>query len=380
MLMTRYLLKNLFNVMVFVALTLAAVIWLTQSLKLLELVANSDAPPGLFLELVALTMPRFLEIILPLSLVVAILFVYHKMIMDNELIVLRSCGFDQYTLAKPALILAGGMTLLLLALTTYVSPSSYAQVQLLRQSVRSEYASLLLREGVFNTFGKSLTVYVRERNKEGDLIGLLIHDTRDKDKPPVTITAKKGRLVMGGGVPQIIVFDGIRQQIDSSGTRLAKLHFSKYTIEIKGFEGESGERWKEASERTLPELLAPDLTNRRDRNHVQIFRAEAHHRVVTPFNALGFPLIALVCILVGPFNRRGQSKKITVAACCIILLEALNLGLVSAMKKNENITPLLYIATLVPIALGLYGLHFKGEQKIMALLRRLRMGQREIAA
>src|SRR5262245_33901695 len=99
MLMTRYLMKNLLSATLFVALTLTAVIWLTQSLKLLELVANSDAPPLLFLKLVALSLPKFLEIILPLSLVTAILFVYNKMIMDNELIVLRSCGFDQYAMA-----------------------------------------------------------------------------------------------------------------------------------------------------------------------------------------------------------------------------------------------------------------------------------------
>ncbi len=46
MLVTRYLFKNLLTATLFVALTLTLVVWLTQSLKLLELVANSDAPPA----------------------------------------------------------------------------------------------------------------------------------------------------------------------------------------------------------------------------------------------------------------------------------------------------------------------------------------------
>ncbi len=371
MLMTRYLLKNLLNVTVFIVLTLTAVIWLTQSLKLLELVANSDAPPGLFLKLVALTIPRFLEIILPLSLVTGILFVYHKMIMDNELIVLRSCGFDQYTLAKPALMMAGGVTAILLLLTTYVSPKTYAEVQALRQIVQSEYSSLLLREGVFNTFGKNLTVYVRKRTREGDLAGLLIHDTREKDKPAVTVTAKKGRLVMDGSIPQIVVFDGMRQQLDDNGA-LTKLHFSKYTIEVKGFEGEEATRWKEPSERTFTELLNPDTSIRADRNSISRFKAEAHHRIVTPFNGIAFALVSLSCILLGPFNRRGQSKKIMVAAITVIALQALNLGIVSMMKKNLGITPLLYICTFAPIIFCLYSLHAQGEQKIFTLLRKFR--------
>src|SRR5690606_33954161 len=72
MLTTRYLIKNLLSSTVFIALTLTMVIWLTLSLKILELVANSDAPASLFVKLVALSLPRFLEIILPLSLVAAV--------------------------------------------------------------------------------------------------------------------------------------------------------------------------------------------------------------------------------------------------------------------------------------------------------------------
>ena len=33
--------------------------------------------------------------------------------------------------------------------------------------------------------------------------------------PPVTVTAKRGRLVTDGEAPQIIVYDGMRQQIDA---------------------------------------------------------------------------------------------------------------------------------------------------------------------
>lgn len=379
MLMTRYLLKNLVNVTVFVALTLAAVIWLTQSLKLLELVASTDAPLSLFLKLVAMTMPRFLEIILPLSLVTAVLFVYHKLIMDNELIVLRSCGFDQYTLAKPALILAGCLTVFLLCLTTYISPKSHAEVQRMRQALQSEYSSMLLREGVFNTFGKNLTVYVRKRTREGDLMGILIHDTRDTDKPPVTVSAKKGRLMMQDGVPQIVVYDGMRQQMNEGGENLSKLHFSRYTIEIKGFEGETNARWKESTERTFFELLSPDMSSALDRRNAAAFRAEAHHRIITPFNAISFTLIALVCILVGPFNRRGQGKKVLVAGLLIVALQALNIAVVSSLRKNPGFVPVLYLSTLIPLAIGFYGLNLKGEQKILFLLRKLRQTREALA-
>ena len=370
MLMTRYLFKNLFNVTVFVALTLSLVIWLTQSLKLLELVANSDAPPGMFIHLVALTLPKFLEIILPLSLVIAVLFTYNKLIMDNELIVLRACGVDQYTLARPAILLAVATSLLLMVVSSWISPKCFAQVQELRQTIKTQYSAFLLREGVFNTFGSNLTVYLRARQENGDMTGLMIHDAREKNKPPVIITAKKGQIEMNGDIPNIVVFDGMRQQLDPATGNLSKLYFSRYTIEIKGFEGATQEHWREAGERTLPELLNPDLGNKRDRDNRNVFLAEANHRVITPWNALSFTMIALAALLLGPFNRRGQNAKIMLAALLIVLTQSLNLAFVNISKKHLAAAPFVYFNTLLPILLCFYFLHLRGEQKLMALLRR----------
>lgn len=373
MLITRYLFKNLFSVTAFIAVTLTMVIWLTQSLKLLELVANSDAPPGLFIKLVLLTLPRFLEVILPLALVTAVLFVYNKFIMDNELIVLRACGFDQMALARPALILAGGLTLILVLLTTWVSPASYNEMKQLRRAVKAQYSGFLLREGVFNTFNDDLTVYVRERDASGDLLGLMIHDRRERDKPPVTITAKRGRIVMDGDIPNILVFEGLRQQMDTQSHVISRLFFSRYMIEIKGLESDPVEKWRHPNERTLVELLNPDMTNKRDVEHLEEFKTEAHERILTPLNAIGFTLISLACVLLGPFNRRGLSRKIMAAVVIVVALQALNMGAVNAAKKQPEMLFLLYIATLLPIAASFFLLHNKGEQWLTQSLRRLRM-------
>lgn len=372
MLMTRHLLKNLLTVTMFIALSLSMVIWLTQSLKLLDLIANSDAPAGLFFKLIALTLPRFLEIILPLALVAAILFVYNKMIMENELIVLRSCGFDQLALARPALILAGGLALLILLLSTYVSPKSYGAVQALQQSVKTQYSSFLLREGVFNTFSDNLTVYLRARAKNGDLLGVTIHDTRDKSKPPVTITAKRGRIVMENETPNIIVYDGMRQQMERGSDVITKLFFSRYTIEIKGLETNPRERWREASERTLYELLHPDMTNKRDRSNREVFLAEAQYRIVRPFNAVSFALVALATILLGPFNRRGQNKKVMAGAAIIIVLQALNLVFVNQARQNLSFAPALWAITFLPAIACFSLLHARGEEWLTGYLRNWR--------
>lgn len=370
MLVTRYLFKNLLNATVFIALTLALIILLTQTLKLLELVAISDAPPVLFIKLVGLTLSKFMEIILPLSLVIAVLFTYNRLIMDNELIVLRASGVDQYALARPALILATITSLIVLFLSTWVTPVCAGKTQALRQEVRTQYSAFLLREGVFNTFSNNLTVYLRKRNDNGDMTGLVIHDTRDKEKPPVTILAKKGRVVMNGDIPNIEVFEGMRQQMDPDTHNLSKLYFSRYTIEISGLKGTEQARWRDADERTLTELFNPDMSQQRDRASRDLFLAEANDRLVTPWNALGFTAVALASVLLGPFNRRGQHKKVLFGAALVVLLQILNLVLINLSKKYLGTALLLPVNTFAPLAIGLYCLHLTGEQKLGALIRR----------
>ena len=55
----RYIFKNLLIATVFVAVTLAVVIFLTQSLRFLELVIESGASSSAFWVLTMLALPRF---------------------------------------------------------------------------------------------------------------------------------------------------------------------------------------------------------------------------------------------------------------------------------------------------------------------------------
>lgn len=359
MLLTRYVARQVFVVTVFVTLTLTAVVWLTQSLKLLELVAGSDAPPSLFLTLVLLSLPKFLETIVPIAIAVASLFVYNKMIADNELVVMRACGVDQTGLARPALLIAGAGAAVLLVLSAYVSPKCLERLSFLRQTLAAQYSALLLREGVFNTFGSDLTVYLRERGQGGDLYGVLIHDRRERDKPPVTITARVGRIVAGGEAPLIMVEDGMRQQMTPEGQSpraMTRLYFSRYTIEVKSLSGGGGPGWRGPDERTLLQLLTPDMSDPRDAEQAALFRAEAQARIASPFNALCFVLLALWIQLGGGFNRRGHTGRAALAALAVAAAQAAHIGLGSLMRQDPAFIPLFHASVLIPLALGWWGL------------------------
>ncbi len=66
--LTRYMLKQQLILMVFVTLGLLCVIWLSQSLRFVEMIVNRGLSVSVFLQLTSLLLPSFLAIILPISL------------------------------------------------------------------------------------------------------------------------------------------------------------------------------------------------------------------------------------------------------------------------------------------------------------------------
>ena len=105
--LSRYVLKETLALTFALTLVFSAAVWLVQSLRLIDLVVNRGLSIGLFLELAMLIFPRFIEIVLPIAIFLAILFSYNRLISESELIVMRAAGLSQTTLARPALILAG---------------------------------------------------------------------------------------------------------------------------------------------------------------------------------------------------------------------------------------------------------------------------------
>ncbi|NCC20974.1 MAG: LPS export ABC transporter permease LptF [Alphaproteobacteria bacterium] len=351
MVFDRYILKNLIIVLFFVAVTLAGVVFLTQSLRFLELVMNSGASSFSFWILTFLALPRFFEIILPIALMVAVVFVYNRMTMDSELIVMRGAGLSPMAMARPALRLATALTVLLWVVTFWLAPVSLAQMQEMRQIIKAQYSAFLFREGIFNPVGDNLTIYVSERTPEGELQGLMIHDSREENRNPVTIIAERGAVVSNDeGDAQVIVFEGSRQDFDGETGSINRLDFDRYTIDIP----ESApvrQRWREPDERTLLELLRPNLSNPRDVEARHEFIVETNKRIVSPLLALAFALVGLVSLLIGPVDRRGMARRILAASLLVVVLQGLFLAFYNLSRQAVWGLPLMYLLVLAPIVI-----------------------------
>jgi len=297
---------------------------LTQSLRLFELAINGGARMGTFLTLIGLTLPRFLIVILPVACAVAILFVYNRLVVDSELVVMRAVGISQLRLAIPGILIGIGAVGLLYLLHLYIEPMARQRLRLEQDRLQAAFTSVLIREGVFNTINDNLTVYVRERGRKGDLRGLVIYDTRNEAKP-VTIFAERGVLTEGPQGPQVIVFNGNRQEPTEVPGHLQQLLFERYVVDLSVFRKNLIKQNADPDEMTFHELLAPPSDA--DVSTLKRFLSELHNRLSQPLYGLIIPLGAMAVLLTGEFNRRGQGRRMVGAAIIMISFQALALAL-----------------------------------------------------
>jgi len=362
----RYIFRQLALALVAVSCGLAALVWLTQSLRFVELILDRGLSLGVFLELTGLMLPGFFAVILPITSFVVVLFIYVRLAADRELVVLRAAGLSQWRLARPALLLALLATGLALWLNLWLVPLSHAAFRQWQFEIRNQMAALLLQEGVFSSVGNDLTVYARERDRDGGLRGILVHDAREPGAP-TTILAEQGRLTTTPQGPRVTLINGVRQQVEQvvpagapPGTppqpRLSVLSFAENSVDLARATRSEETRYRDSRERSIPELLNPDPAEGLRPREISRFRAEAHQRLSQPFTALSFALVGLAAALTGSFRRHGGGARLTVGIGAVVGLLALGLAVGNLAQRNNVFIPLIWVQALLPGAIAAWWL------------------------
>lgn len=350
--LARYVFRQVAWAVVLVTLGLGCAIWLTQSLQYIDYIINRGLSLGTFLYFTLLLMPSLLAVVLPIALCIAVLFIYHRMTIDRELVVMRSAGLSSLSLGAPALWLAGLVMLIGYAFSLYFLPQTFRTFRDMQNDLRNDIASVILQEGTFNTLSDDLTVYVRAREPTGELRGIMAQDDRNKEKP-VTYMAERGFMVSSPAGPRVILVKGNRQEMETATGKLSLLYFDRYSVDLSMFSNDRGPTWREPSERFLGELFWPGDSDA-DRYYANKLKAEGHQRIATPLLAMTFTLIALAGLLSGEFNRRGQTKRLLMTVGCIAAVQAAAFGFLNLTAKNPAFTPLVYLNVFLPAIAASY--------------------------
>lgn len=343
----RYIARQLAIALIAVTGGLALLIWLTQSLRFVELVVNRGLSFAVFVQLTSLMIPSFVAVILPITTFVVVLFVYQRLAGDRELVVMRAAGLSAGALARPALGAAAVAAVCGWLLHIYIVPWSYGQFREYQFEIRNQMAAVLLQDGVFTQVSDDVTVYVRARNSDGTLRGLVIHDARDRTNP-ATILAEGGVITPGLSGPRVTLYNGSRQQLDRATGRLNMLQFAENTLDLSQSKRLEENRTRDSRERSIAELLNPDPNEPINPRDIPKFRVEAHQRMSGPITGISFALVALAATLTGAFRRHGGLVRPLVGVGLLVGLLAAGLAVGNLAARIPALLPLVWLHALLP--------------------------------
>ncbi|MEZ5690197.1 MAG: LPS export ABC transporter permease LptF [Rickettsiales bacterium] len=343
----KYIIRHLVHSFSLIVFSLTSIVWLTQALRFVEFIVNQGVSISLFLHLTMLLIPSLLIIILPPAMFCAVLFTYNKLTSDSELVVMQAMGLSRWKLAKPAIIVAFMVTIFAYSISFYFQPVSYKNFRDMQSLLKNNYVSLLVQEGVFSNPVNGLTVFIRNRDADNKLHGILVHDSRQPDKS-ITMMAESGELVETPKGPRFLLENGNRQEIKDG--RLSFLNFDEYTLDISLYTKSITSRKADERELFVGELLGfngdeANLT----KSEIIKRHAEGHQRILWPAYIMSLTLVAIATLLSGQFNRRGQWRRITASVIMATLMLFAAIGIRGAMAVHEFMVPVAYIVLLIPV-------------------------------
>ena len=342
-----YITKQIIVGFLLVSFSLMSIIWLTQSLRFLDMISSEGITIGVFIKMTSLLMPRIFTILAPISLFAAILFVYNRMIADQELIVMKAVGISPAQLAKPAVFVSFFLVLLNIWIINWGIPLAEKAFNNLEWKVKNNVSHLMFREGEFSTLQPGLTVFVASRNDDGSVSGVLINDDRTPSVSSTT-TAEKGAIIQTPSGPRIVLANGNRQELNRKNGSFSSISFEKYSVDF-GLKNTKARRKNSVRTQSFGELItALNNPNLSPKDKLKWF-VEGNKRLTTPLLALVYSLLGCTGLLISNFNRRGQTKTVAASLVSVIIIQAIDLSSGNLATRNIFWISLLYLNIIVPI-------------------------------
>jgi lipopolysaccharide export system permease protein len=280
-------------------------------LEVANFVVNYGVGMGTIVLFLIYSTPYFLQFIMPMSVMIAVLLTFLKMSSENEIIALKAGGVSVYKLVPPVFLFCLLGCLLTGFMTVYGLPWGKMSLKKLTHQVASSNMDIGLKERTFNNYFKDVILYVNKIDMQTrDLEDVFIEDQRSKEVVS-TVVASKGRLYSETDrfVFHLRLYDGIINQVELASKSLHTITFDTYDITLDLTRSVSTpatveQMSKSKGEMTLGELIGV-LKERETLNDARYNRIllKVHEKFSLPFACFALGLLSI------PMGLQSKSGK-----------------------------------------------------------------------
>lgn len=271
-----------------------------QIMSMMKFLLQYGIDVGSFLGLTALMIPFIASIIVPFVCFIAVIFVYNKMIADNEVTVMAATGISPKQIARPALVLGTGLMLLNLILSVWIVPRTQAMFYDMQWNLKYGMAHMKLQESAFTEISDGLVVYV-DRVNGHDLAQVMLSDMRDADTPSM-IFAEKGKLVSTARGLSLVMTNG---SLQASGETMVTGTFETFDMDLN-LDDRGGNNAFHVRRIPTRDLIKIVFDAKTEKQHKTIL-TEMCNRFLSPLMSLILAALCAVILLRSSLLRRRAS-------------------------------------------------------------------------
>ncbi len=236
----RYINRQLLTTTIVVTIVLMMVLVSGRFIKYLASAATGEIAADVLFLVMLYRLPEFLQLILPLSVFIAVLLVLGRMYSDSEMAVLRSGGVGQGGILRGMAVPVAVTTFLVGLFGLYVTPYGETEVARLFEEQRGRSVLELLTPGRFHSRGDksgTRTAYAESLNREEEALeNIFISDFRyaGEDGPGmlVTVLAGRGRIVDRDGITYLHLEQGHQYQGAPGDPDYRRVEFQEAMVKL----------------------------------------------------------------------------------------------------------------------------------------------------
>jgi lipopolysaccharide export system permease protein len=370
----RYVFREIVVPFLFGLSVFTFILLIARLLKLVELVVTRGVPALNIVRLLTYIMPAFLEVTVPMAMLLAILVAFGRLSADSEMVALRSSGLSLYQLVPPVAIFILIATVMTSALSLYARPWGNRSLKKALFDIARTRASAGIKAQVFNDDFPGLVIYAETIDSTSDrLYHVLISDERDATQQN-TIFAADGLMISDPEAQAVTLRlrDGFIHTSDARQGTEYQTQFEVYDVnlDLKQMVAGAKERERDPKELTLGQLRRAIAAKQAAHQSFTPELIEFHRKFSIPFACIVFGLVA-VPLGVQPV-RAARARGFTLSLAMIFAYYVM-LSMGQALAEQDAIPAIvgLWLPNLVFAVLGVWLFGQAARERTVTLLERL---------
>jgi lipopolysaccharide export system permease protein len=308
-----YFLKEFLGPLFLALGVLTFVMILGNLIKITDLVINKGVDVLTVSKLFIYMIPYLLTYTLPIAALTAVLLALGRLSSDNEIVAIRACGINLFSLIAPLLTVGIILSLMLVVFNDRVIPYAHFNTRKMLIEVGAKNPTAALEPGVFiNSFERYvLFIYKIEENK---MFNVRIYEPQE-GKPTRTIVAKKGEFI---AIPEkntvkLKLIDGTADEPDPDNpTNFYKLNFKTYFMTLNLTKAQNADTIeKKPKDMTILELTREIKKLKKEGIDPVPLITEIYEKITLAFSCFVFILLGSSLAIIT--RRREKSINLGIA-------------------------------------------------------------------